>query len=51
MQHLAHEWMHAVALFTPGLSATHGVRGPDEVSLLYKALSEQLISQLTGQPF
>jgi hypothetical protein len=43
--------MHAVALFPPGSFASHCVRGLDEVSLLYKSLSEQLILQLTGQPF
>jgi hypothetical protein len=43
--------MHAVALFPAGLFASHGVHRLDEMSLQHKALSEQLILQLTGQPF
>jgi hypothetical protein len=43
--------MHAVALFPAGLCASHGVRGLDEVSSQGQSLSEQLILQLTGQPF
>jgi len=43
--------MHTVALFPGGSLASQGVRALDEISSRHKSLREQLILQLTGQPF